>query len=422
MTSIIAFIFVFGVLVIAHEFGHYIMAKRAGVLVREFAVGFGPKIFNYKGGETTYTVRILPFGGYVRLAGGEEDFEFRPGLPATLELTEQDTVKMIDVSQDSQSRTGLPMEVTDADLEYDMYIEGVVPGSEGVTRYKVERDADVIEEDGTSVQVAPIERQVQSAPLLDRLLINFAGPVNNLILAMLLFSLIAFIQGGVFTSEPEIGEVVEGSPAAEAGLEEGDEVISVDGQEMGTFQELAAYIQQRPGEEVVIELANEETETETVTVIPEEREAEGGETVGIVGIQAPMSEDFWAKLTYGWTQTWTIIGALFAAIWDMITGSFSLDMLGGPVAIFATTSTAVSSGITGLLSWMSYLSINLGIINLLPIPALDGGKILINIIEGILGRPVSEKAEVIVTMIGVALIFTLMIAVTWNDIQRFFLQ
>ncbi len=422
MTSVIAFIFVFGILVIAHEFGHYILAKRAGVLVREFAIGFGPKLFNYKGGETTYTLRILPFGGYVRLAGGEEDFEFRPGLPATLELTENNTIKTIDVSQELQTKTGLPMEVTDADLEYDMYIEGVVPGKEGVTRYSVERDADVIEEDGTSVQVAPIERQVQSASLLNRLLINFAGPFNNIILAMVIFSIIAFIQGGVFTSEPEIGEVIENSPAEEAGLQEGDQVLAVDGQEMETFQEIAAYIQQRPGEEIVIEIENAQSGRETVTVLPEEQEVESGETIGLVGIQAPMAEDFWSKLSYGWTQTWSIIGALFTAIWDMVTGNFSLDMLGGPVAIFATTSTAVSGGIAGLLSWMAYLSINLGIINLLPIPALDGGKIVINLIEGVLGRPVSEKAEVIVTLIGVAFIFTLMIAVTWNDIQRFFLQ
>ena len=113
---------------------------------------------------------------------------------------------------------------------------------------------------------------------------------------------------------------------------------------------------------------------------------------------------------------------LLAAIWSMVSGHFSLNDLGGPVAIFATTSTAASEGIRGVLSFLAFLSLNLGIVNLLPIPALDGGKILLNVIEGIRRKPLSENVETAITLVGVVFLVVLMLLVTWNDIERYFIR
>lgn len=418
--AIIAFIIIFGLIVIVHEFGHYYFAKKSGVLVREFAVGFGPKIFNHHGGETTYTLRLLPMGGYVRLAGAEEEAELQPGMPVTLSLDENDKVVLINTSEEENRGSGLPVEISSFDLVHDMYIEGYTPGQEGLVRYEVLKTAKVIEQDGTQVQVAPIERQIQSAPVQNRILVNFAGPLNNFILAVLVFIALAFAQGGVPVNEPVLGQIQENTPAAQADLQEGDRILQIDGQAVESWSELQETVAQHPGEEISLVLEREGQE-ETVTVTPAAIELEEvEESIGQLGVMSPMDDSIGAKIAFGFKETYNIMIGIVDALKQMVTGQFSLNNLGGPVAIYALTDNAVQQGLTSLLFFTGYLSVNLGIVNLLPIPALDGGKIIFNIIEGIRGKPVSQSVETWVTLIGVGLIFALMIAVTWNDIQRFF--
>lgn len=418
--AIIAFIIIFGLIVIVHEFGHYYFAKKSGVLVREFAVGFGPKIFNHHGGETTYTLRLLPMGGYVRLAGAEEEAELQPGMPVTLSLDENDKVVLINTSEEENRGSGLPVEISSFDLVHDMYIEGYTPGQEGLVRYEVLKTAKVIEQDGTQVQVAPIERQIQSAPVPNRILVNFAGPLNNFILAVLVFIALAFAQGGVPVNEPVLGQIQENTPAAQADLQEGDRILQIDGQAVESWSELQETVAQHPGEEISLVLEREGQE-ETVAVTPAAIELEEvEESIGQLGVMPPMDNSIGAKIAFGFKETYNIMIGIIDALKQMVTGQFSLNNLGGPVAIYALTDNAVQQGLTSLLFFTGYLSVNLGIVNLLPIPALDGGKIIFNIIEGIRGKPVSQSVETWVTLIGVGLIFALMIAVTWNDIQRFF--
>ncbi|MFL2132230.1 RIP metalloprotease RseP [Desemzia sp. FAM 24101] len=422
VTTIITFIIVFSILVVFHEYGHYYFAKKSGILVREFAIGFGPKIFSYRKNETTYTVRILPVGGYVRMAGYEEDVEIKPGTPVGLVLDENGEVTTINTSKKKQLVNATPIEVVSIDLEKELFVEGYVNGeSDETVRYSVKRDALMIEEDGTEVQIAPLDVQFQSASLPQRMMTNFAGPMNNIILAIVAFILLAFIQGGVYTTESQIGNVLPDSVAEESGLASGDLIQEINGESIGSWVNMQQVIQQSPEEELVVTVQHEDGSSEELSIVPEASESADGTAIGLIGVEPYQDTSVLGKISSGFTQTWSVASQIFAVFGSMFTSGFSVDMFGGPVAIYATTEAVVSTGFIGILNWLAFLSVNLGIINLMPIPALDGGKLLLNIVEGVRGKPLSEEKEGIITLIGVGLLLLLMLAVTWNDIQRYFL-
>jgi regulator of sigma E protease len=419
--TILAFALVFGIIVIIHEFGHFYFAKRAGILVREFAIGFGPKIFHHRKGETTYTIRLLPVGGYVRMAGYEEEADIRPGMTVSLSLDDQDKVEKIDLQSKDEALDTVPLEVTDFNFDEDLFIAGRVGFDTEVKRYEVNRDALLVEKDGTLLQIAPKDRQFQSASLGNRMMTNFAGPMNNFILAIIAFTALAFLQGGVPSQEPLIGAVEEGSPAAEAGLEEGDRVLSIDDEEVGSWDEMVLIIQDSPEEAMTFDIETADGERVQQTITPYSYDS-GNEVVGRIGIGTFVDDSLAARLTFGFTETWFIITQIFTLLGSFFTGGFSVDQLGGPVAIYATTEAVVQAGIFGLISWIGFLSVNLGIMNLLPIPALDGGKLLLNLIEGVRKKPLSQEKEGYITLVGVLFLLILMLLVTWNDIQTFFLN
>lgn len=421
--TILVFLLVFGIIVIVHEFGHFYFAKRAGILVREFSVGFGPKLFYHRKGETTYTVRMLPVGGYVRMAGYEEEADLRAGMPVSLYLNDQNEVEKIDIQNKVQDVNSLPIEVTSFDLEDSMFISGRVDGSTEETQtYTVSSTALLIEQDGTILQVAPRNRQFQSASLINRILTNFAGPLNNFILSIVAFSILGFLQGGVMSDEPVIGQVEESSPAAEAGLETGDRILSIEETEVDSWIQMLTIINESPNESLQVTVQKSDESTVEKSITPEPFETEQGTEVGRIGIVNDIDRSFFGKLSYGFTRTWDIITQIFTILGSFFTGGFSLDKLGGPVAIYATSETVAQSGLIGIISFIGLLSVNLGIMNLLPIPALDGGKLLLNIIEGVRRKPLSEEKEGIITLVGVGFLLVLMLAVTWNDIQTFFLN
>ena len=397
---------------IIHEFGHFYFAKRAGILVREFAIGMGPKIFSYRKNNTTYTVRLLPLGGYVRMAGyGDDETELKAGMPLSVVLDGKGDVTHINLSE-KPLIDAVPLELTHFDLDRDMVIEGVVPGQEQASRYSVKRDALIIETDGTEVQVAPIDVQFQSASLFNRMLTNFAGPMNNFILGIIVFSSLAFMQGGVAVNRSQVGDVVANSPAQEAGLQANDVITAINGQEVSTWSEMNALIQENPGKDMELLIERNEEEQHIQLISDPE--------TGLIGIQQSIDRSFGAKIMYGFSQTWFVISSIFSLILSMFTKGFDINAFGGPVAIYAATEEVVSYGFYSILSFLGFLSVNLGTVNLLPIPALDGGKILLNIIEGVRGKPLEPEKEGIITVIGVGLLFILMILITWNDIQRFF--
>lgn len=421
--TILVFLLVFGIIVIVHEFGHFYFAKRAGILVREFSIGFGPKLFYHRKGETTYTVRLLPVGGYVRMAGYEEEADIRAGMPVSLFLNENDEVEKIDLQNKEQNVNSIPLEVTNFDLEDKLFISGRIDGHQGeVQTYSVTRTALLIEKDGTILQIAPIDRQFQSASLLNRMLTNFAGPLNNFILAIVAFMLLAFVQGGVPSEEALVGNVQEGSPAAAANIESGDRVLSIDDTEIESFQQMVTVVGESPDSEMTFTIEKADGTVVEESIIPESVDNGQGAQVGRIGVETSLDRSLISKIKYGFTQSWEIVSQIVIILGSFLTGGFSVDKLGGPVAIFATSQAVAQAGLLSIISFIGLLSVNLGIMNLLPIPALDGGKLLLNFIEGIRGKPISEEKEGIITLVGVGFLLILMLAVTWNDIQTFFLN
>lgn len=421
MKTILVFIIIFSVVVVIHEFGHYFFAKRAGILVREFAIGMGPKLFAHQGKDgTTYTIRMLPLGGYVQMAGwGEDETELTPGMPISLVQDKDGKVIKINTSKKVQLPHAVPMEVVDFDLEEKLTIAGYINGNEQEkVAYAVDHDATIIHEDGVEVRIAPKDVQFQSAKLWQRMLTNFAGPMNNFILAFILFTGLVFAQGGVQdVNTTSISGIQNGSPAAEAGLKDGDEILAVNGKTVSNWQELSSEIQNYPDTKIPLEVKRG-SDTLTIEATPEGKYAEG-EKVGFMGISPGLKTSLGDKLLGGLKLTFNNALLIFRAVGNLIVQP-DLDKLGGPVAIFQLSSQAASQGVASVVMMMAAISINLGIFNLLPIPGLDGGKLVLNILEGVRGKPISQEKEGIITLIGFGFLMLLMVLVTWNDIQRFF--
>ncbi|WP_335870751.1 RIP metalloprotease RseP [Bacillus sp. 2205SS5-2] len=419
METILAFIVIFGALVFFHELGHFIFAKRAGILVREFAIGFGPKVFSYKKEETVYTIRLLPLGGFVRMAGEDpEMIEIKPGHRVGLLLNEQEEVEKVILNNKDRYSNVIVMEVENADIEHKLFVTGYEEDSEERKTYTLSRKA-VLVEDGVETIIAPWDRQFASKKLSERAMAIFAGPLFNFILAFVIFVLLGLLQG-VPVDEPILGELTSDGAAKEAGLKQGDEVISIDGSEISSWKDIVAIVEDKPGEELSL-VIQRNAGTETIPVIPEGVEYENG-TVGKIGVYPALAKDPIGIVTNGFSQTygWTI--EIFRLLGQLVTGQFSIDALSGPVGIYHSTDIVAQSGIFNLMRWGAILSINLGIMNLLPIPALDGGRLMFFVVEALRGRPVDRQKEGMVHFVGFALLMVLMLVVTWNDIQRFFLQ
>lgn len=422
MQTLLSFILVFGIIVIVHEFGHFYFAKKAGILVREFSIGMGPKLFQTHKNETSYTIRVLPLGGYVLMAGYEDEEDIRLGMSALLTLDEQNRVTEINLSDDNIQVDGVPVDVLDYDFEHELYLKGSIAGNmEDVMTYEVNEDAVIVQEDGTIHQIAPAHRQIQNASLLNRVLTNFGGPLNNFLLAIVAFTIFAFLQGGVPSAEPILGEIQEESPAAVAGLEKGDQILTIEENVIKTWNEMVLTVQEHPEEALTFEVKKSDGQVVEQEITPALHQTEDGTEYGLIGVQVSMNDSFKDKIVFGFTETWAYMKAIVISISMLVTGRLSLDNLGGPIAIFSMTSEVTRmAGILGIINFIGFLSVNLGLMNLLPIPGLDGGKLLLNIVEGIRGKPISEEKQTIITLVGVVLLILLMLFVTWNDIQRYF--
>ncbi|ALB29059.1 RIP metalloprotease RseP [Companilactobacillus heilongjiangensis] len=422
MTAIITFIIVFGILVIVHEFGHYYAAKKSGILVREFSVGMGPKIVAYRKNHTTYTLRLLPLGGYVRMAGAQEDdSEIQPGTMSSLVLNDDNKVTKIITSSKVYDANAVPVQISKADLVDDLIIEGYENGDESVTKkYSVDHDATIVEEDGTEVQIAPRDVQLQSVSVWKRMITNFAGPFNNFILAIVAAILAAFMMGSVGTGTNQLGGVQNDSVAQKAGLKANDKILSVNGKKTSSWAALTEKIQNNPGKNLTLGVQSGK-KTEQIKLTPKTVK-QSGQKFGMIGITAKLDSSVLGKIKYGFTYSWSTSLTIFHALGKMVSGGFSINQLSGPVGIYSMTSKVASTGLINIILFTSMLSMNLGIVNLIPIPALDGGKILLNIVEAIRRKPIPEQYENVITLIGVGILVLLMVAVTWNDIQRFFIK
>ncbi|PIC65601.1 RIP metalloprotease RseP [Sporosarcina sp. P13] len=418
METVIAFIVIFGTLVAFHEFGHFLFAKKAGIMVREFAIGMGPKILAIRKGETLYTIRLLPLGGYVRMAG--EDFdtvELQPGYRVGLLLNAQDEIEKVYLNRNVSNPNILNLEVEKSDLDKELYIEGYDEDGQFV-HLKIARTAMIIEK-GQETLIAPYDRQFESKSLSSRAMAIFAGPLFNFILAFFIFLALGLLNG-VPTNEPIISEVKPDMPAEMAGMKKDDLITGVDGKSIGSWPEFSEAIQESPGVPMVLEVERA-GEKIVLNVTPDSVE-DAGHEYGQIGViySSPLEKGIVKSVVFGAEQTYTMTLKIIELLGMLITGQFSIDALSGPVGIYKATEAVAQHGIFNLMNWAAVLSINLGIMNLLPLPALDGGRLLFFLFEGVRGKPIDKQKEGMVHFVGIMLLMILMLVVTWNDIQRFF--
>ncbi|EKE8783869.1 RIP metalloprotease RseP [Listeria monocytogenes] len=419
MLGILTFILVFGIIVVVHEFGHFYFAKKSGILVREFAIGMGPKIFAHIGKDgTAYTIRILPLGGYVRMAGwGDDTTEIKTGTPVSLTLTDDGKVKRINLSGKKLDQTALPMQVTQFDFEDKLFIKGLVLEEEKT--FAVDHDATVVEADGTEVRIAPLDVQYQNATIWGKLITNFAGPMNNFILGVVVFWILIFMQGGVRDVDTNQFHVMPQGALAKVGVPETAQITKIGSHEITNWESLIQAVETEtkgktaPTLDVTI---SEKGSDKQVTVTPEESQGRY-----LLGVQPGIKSDFLSMFVGGFTTAADSALRILSALKNLIFQP-DLNKLGGPVAIFKASSDAAKNGIENVLYLLAIISINIGIFNLIPIPALDGGKIVLNILEAIRRKPLKQEIETYVTLAGVVIMVVLMIAVTWNDIMRLFFR
>lgn len=419
MLGILTFILVFGIIVVVHEFGHFYFAKKSGILVREFAIGMGPKIFAHIGKDgTAYTIRILPLGGYVRMAGwGDDTTEIKTGTPVSLTLADDGKVKRINLSDKKLDQTALPMQVTQFDFEDKLFIKGLVLEEEKT--FAVDHDATVVEADGTEVRIAPLDVQYQNATIWGKLITNFAGPMNNFILGVVVFWILIFMQGGVRDVDTNQFHIMPQGALAKVGVPETAQITKIGSHEVSNWESLIQAVETETKDKTAPTLdvtISENGSDKQVTVSPEESQGRY-----LLGVQPGIKSDFVSMFVGGFTTAADSALRILSELKNLIFQP-DLNKLGGPVAIFKASSDAAKNGIENVLYFLAIISINIGIFNLIPIPALDGGKIVLNILEAIRRKPLKQEIETYVTLAGVVIMVVLMIAVTWNDIMRLFFR
>lgn len=416
--TILVFILVLSVLVFVHELGHFLFAKRAGILVREFAIGFGPKVFSRKKGETIYSIRILPLGGYVRMAGEDpEVIEIKTGTYVYAKQNESGMIDHIYLYEPEQQMDHLLTgRVVEIDVEKKLFLV-LESDSDEDMKFSLDPQAMIHYDSQNEVQIAPWDRQFGSKTPGQKAMTIFAGPLFNIILTIILFGVYTAMTG--VEARLPVEKLEPGSAGAIAGIQPNDVITAVNGNKVNTLDMLRYQLIESKGNEVAITVERngkpvsllakpvKKGESYYLGVFFNEMKMKRSATIGeIVG------SGF--TLTYDWTRI------ILDGFRQLFTFQLSLDSLGGPVQMGSITGKAAEQGIVVLVKWMALLSLNLGLFNLVPIPALDGSRLIFIGIEAIRGRPVSPNKESMVHFVGFALLMMLMLVVTYNDIVRLF--
>lgn len=337
--TIIYFILILGITVSIHEFGHFICAKKSGVYVYEFSIGMGPllKKWNRKNDETQYSLRLLPIGGYVSMAGEDVD--------------DDDNV--------------------------------------------------------------PDSKKLQNKPWKNKFITIIAGITMNFILALVIFFIVALVSGAPLNNA-YIKTLEEGSPAALSGLKENDEVLKVNGKKV-SYDMFLLRLSVDEGKKVRFTVKHEDDTIENIIVTPilEEEQYKFG-----FGIGSEIEYGVLNSIKYAFRKFASLITQMVYIIGYLFTGKLKLNSLSGPVGIFNVVGEANKAGFINVVYLLGYLSLNVGFVNLLPIPAFDGGRLLFLIIEKIKGGRVNPKVENIIHTVGLSLLFILMAVITYNDILK----
>ena len=348
-------------------------------------------------------------------------YDLKKGMKINLKLDENDKVEKI-VLDKSNDMDLLPLELNEFDLTEKLFVEGFV--GDKIERYEVRKDA-CVAFGGMEEQIAPVERMFSSHSWGKKFWTLFAGPLMNFILALAIFLGIS-IYSGVPSNTTRLGELASNYPAYSSGLKQGDVVEQVNGKSVTTWKEMTNEIVNSNGAELTLKVSRDDSQQEIKVTPKEETTVKKGKEVKTykLGIDPAYEKDLAGSIKSGFEQTLYFGTMIFMGIINLFaslfSGGFSLNQLGGPVAIYEMSSAAAQSGLITTLRWTGILSVNLGLMNLIPIPVLDGGRIIFVIYEAIFKKPINKKAQYYLTVAFGLLMVALMLAVTWNDIQRLF--
>lgn len=337
--TLIYFILILGITILIHEFGHFIWAKKTGVYVYEFSIGMGPRVHKWVKGETEYSIRLLPIGGYVSLAG--EEAEPNKKIPKGKSLQDKST--------------------------------------------------------------------------LEKVIIMVAGVINNFILAFILLFIVGLFTG--YTNHiPVVGSVSPSTPAYMAGMEVGDRIVKVNGKNTNNTDKLLLELTVMKSDEVSITLKRGNTYKDiNISATKEEVNGNLSYRMGFT-LDTTNTKGFVPAIKYAFTKFISLFEQMIFIIIYLFSGKLALNNLSGPVGIYVLVGSVAKTGFMNILYLMAYISLNVGIINILPFPAFDGGRLFLLIIEKIRGKKISQKVENSINTIGFALLMLLMVYVTLNDI------
>ncbi len=356
MMTIIGIAVVLGGVIFFHELGHFIFAKLTGMRVETFSIGFPPKLLKKQIGETEYCLSAIPLGGYVKVTG------------------------VIDESMDT----------------------------EGAQNTKED------------------PKSFSSKKTWQKALFITGGVIFNIVLAILVFTILTFARGISEVDEGTVlGEVVAEYPAAQAGIEKGDKILAINSENVSSWEEMTRIIHRYPADTVLVKWQhNEEIIEKKVPTVANKILKDGEfQEVGMIGISPEYSTraaGFFEGIGAGVSQTFYWLKITFVSLKSVITGAESVKNLGGPIMIAQLAGESARSGLAALFGFMAIISVNLGFVNILPIPALDGGHLIVILIEGVLGRELSDTTKIRIQQVGLALILMLTVLVLFNDISRWF--
>ncbi len=345
--TLLLFIFILGIIVLVHELGHFLWAKKFGVYIYEFSIGMGPVIYTKKGKDgINYNIRALPIGGFVSMAG------------------------------------------------------------------------EVYEDD----KKVPKDKCLCNKPIWQRVIVMAAGVINNFILAIILLLVISFIWGSQSLT-PIIDSVEDGMPMHEAGIVKGDKIVAINNHKISTWDEATILLYYKSDNNVYeFQIEHSNGKVETYKIKPSITKNEDGTESKVFGVYVNQAKTygFFNKIKYAFQKFYSIVASMWLTVAGLVTGKISLDALSGPVGIYSVVGASIAAGLYTVVYLIAYLSINVGVINILPFPAFDGGRILFLIIEKIKGSPVNQKFENLCHTIGFILLMLLIVVVTINDILRLF--
>ncbi len=336
ISNILAPLFVFAIIVFVHEGGHFLMAKWTGMRVIEFSIGFGPLLWSVKRGDTMYSIRLIPLGGYNKIAGMDDENRDDP-------------------------------------------------------------------------------RAFNQKPVWAKLLVIVGGAAFNVLLALLIFISVFKIEGyQTFPNLPVVGSVLEGTSAAEQHLAPGDRIVSIDGKSMEKWTDIGEALKDK-GNRIAQVTIEREGETKDVTIIPQDR-GDGRPIMGISPYMEHHDTTFGEAISMSFDRCSFLLKMMGGGLYAMISGGEA--EVSGPIGVARMSAQVADYGVTSLFLFIALLSLNLGFLNILPVPLLDGGHLVLILLEAILGRELPQKALMYIQAVGVSILVGLFIFAMANDITE----